>query len=254
MTDEQKAENENVQATDGTESPAVEPKEQPEVAPAEETPQEEPKEVSEVTEEVKEEAKPEVKPVEKRIHKLVDERDRERERAESLARQVEELTGQITGNQGVSPQQYTPTVQPGTEVTPEQYQADIARQADAIVQMRLNQERIVNTINKEAAEAMKLNPELDPTSEVFDKELSDTIVEAVKAQVQVNPSASVKKLVNQMMKPYRRSIEKKVAETTETITKQVSESALRPSQVKPQEKPFDQLTPKEMEEKLGIVW
>jgi len=250
MLDEQTVENEAV-VVSPTESPTVKEEATAEIPSTEIAPKEESEQVSEVNEsEV--ELKPEVKPVEKRIHKLVDERDRERARAESLAKQVEDLTNQFTG-QNQSFTTNPTTIEPGAEVTQEQYQADVARQADAIVQIRLNQERIVNNINKEALDSMTAHPELDPSSDVFDKELSDTIVESVKAQIQVNPAASVKKLVNHMMKPYRRSIEQKVAETTETITKQVSESALRPSQVKTLDKPFDKLSTEEMEARLGTV-
>jgi hypothetical protein len=192
-----------------------------------------------------------VKPVEKRIHKLVDERDRERERAESLARQVEALTDQLSGQPQASMPQST--LEPGAEITPEQYRADVARQAQAITQMELQKERIINRVNKEAMESMKAHPELDPSSDSFDKELSDTVSETVKAQFLANPNASVTRLVNQMMKPYRKAVDKKVAQQTEVITKQASESAIRPSQVKVGETPFEKLSQKEMEEKLGIV-
>lgn len=240
MDDEQKAVN-DVPVADSTESPAVEPA-APETPPAEEE-----KTESEVTE------SKEVKPVEKRIHKLVDERDREKAKAESLAKQVEELTAQISGQpQGVYPQQ--PIVEPGAEVTPEQYKEDIVRQAQAITQLEIQKERMINRVNQEAIESMRNHPELDPDSDVFDKELSDMVVESVKSQILSNPNASPKKLINKIMQPYRKAIEQKVAATTETITKQVSESAARPTQVKVVEKPFDQLSEREMEEKLGSVW
>jgi hypothetical protein len=119
--------------------------------------------------------------------------------------------------------------------------------------MELQKERIINRVNKEAMESMKAHPELDPSSDSFDKELSDTVSETVKAQFLANPNASVTRLVNQMMKPYRKAVDKKVAQQTEVITKQASESAIRPSQVKVGETPFEKLSQKEMEEKLGIV-
>lgn len=252
MVDEQQAESINLEAENKvvesppTEKQAVPPTEEPKIE-TEEVKTEEPK----VTEEGLKSS--EAKPVEKRIHKLVDERNREREEKESLARQVEELTAQLSGQ----PQEFTPNypaIEPGAEVTQDQYKADVVRTAQSIAQMEVNKERIVNNINKEAQESMTDHPELNPKSEVFDKELSDTITESVRAQIQVNPTASVKKLVNNLMKPYRRSVEKKVAETTEAVVKQVSESALRPSQVKGQEKPFEELSIKEMENKIGVVY
>jgi hypothetical protein len=208
-------------------------------------------EVSEVKEEVSEVTEP--KPVEKRIHKLVDERNREREEKESLARQVEELTAQLS-SQPQSVNSSLPTIEPGAEVTQDQYKRDIVQTAQSIAQIEIQKERILDRINKEANESIADHPELNPKSEVFDKELSDTITESVRAQIQVNPTASVKKLVNNLMKPYRRAVDKKVAEETATVAKQVVETALRPSQVKSVEKPFSDLSVEEMEKRLPITY
>lgn len=248
MVDEQQVENVTpVAETEVVESPTTEEKTvQPtEVTEAPKAPE------TEVKEEGQKVAEP--KPVEKRIHKLVDERNREREEKESLARQVEELTAQLSGGQG-NTSQYTPQIEPGAEVTQDQYKQDVVRTAQSIAQLEVAKERLIDRINKEASESMSTHPELDPKSEVFDKELSDTITESVRAQIQVNPSASVKKLVNNLMKPYRHSVEKKVAEETANVARQVSESALRPTQVKATEKPFNELSEKEMEASLGVVY
>lgn len=252
MVDEQQAENVTpVADTEVVESP---PTEEKTVPPTEEVKVETEKVETPATE-VKEEGQKvtEPKPVEKRIHKLVDERDRIREEKESLARQVEDLTARLSSQ----PREFTPnypTVEPGAEITREQYEADVIRKAHDAAFLEVQKERVIDKINKEAQESMATHPELDPKSEVFDKDLSDTITESVRAQIQVNPTASVKTLVNRLMKPYRRSVEKQVAETTATVAKQAAESALRPSQVKTTEKPFEELTPQEMEKKLGVVY
>lgn len=254
MVDEQQAENQiPVAETEVTESPTVEEKTVPEASEAEvETPKKEETVEPEAEKEVPEKVT-EAKPVEKRIHKLVDERNRERQEKESLARQVEELTTILSGQpQGVTP--YNPTVEPGAEVTPDQYKRDVVRTAQSIAQLEVQKERIINQINKEAQESVTEYPELNPKSEVFDKELSDTITESVRAQIQINPTASVKKLVNRLMKPYHRSVDKKVAETTEQVAKQASESALRPSQVKAVEKPLEDMSLEEIEKKVGVVY
>jgi len=198
--------------------------------------------------------KSELKPVEKRIHKLVDERDQERARADSLSQQVDDLLARLNESTPAVTPPSPFTVEPGSEVTPEQYKEDVVRTAQSIAQLEVQKQRIVDTIQKESHELMQTYPVLNPDSDAYDKELSDMITEAVKAQIQVNPTASVKKLGEKLMKPYTRAVEKKVAETAETITKQVSESALRPTQVKPGEKPFEDLSIPEMEEKLGKVY
>jgi hypothetical protein len=56
------------------------------------------------------------------------------------------------------------------------------------------------------------------------------------------------------MKPYRRSVEKQAKGQAETITKQVSQQAMRPTQDQEQEKPFSELSIDEMEKKLGKVY
>lgn len=245
---------ENIDAgeqTSVTESPAVEAKVTPEV----ETPKSEAPNVEAPVEEAqpKVSEEPKLKPVEKRIHKLVDKVKEAEQERDSLAKQVEDLTFQLSGGQA-NTQQYQPTIEPGAEVTQDQYKADVVRTAQSIAQLEVQKQRLVDTINREASESMSDYPELNPKSEMFDKELSEMIVDSVKAQIQANPSASVKKLVNQMMKPYRKAVEKQVAESQATITKQVAETALRPSQVQGSEKKFEDKSIEEMEKELGIVY
>ncbi len=185
-----------------------------------------------------------------RIRELVQERDVEREKASSLAKQLEELT------QGVTPpaQQPQSQVQPGSEVTPEQYQADVTRTADALVQLRLHQQKTIDRINSEASEAIRTYPELDPESESFDKELSNTVSEATLAMVRVNPQVSVKQFVNKLMKPYQASLNKAVGKESENIAKQVSQTALRPTSVPSADKKAEDMTVEELEKKLPSTW
>ena len=55
------------------------------------------------------------------------------------------------------------------------------------------------------------------------------------------------------MKPYNRAVAKEVGKVTENIAKQVSETALRPTQIATSEKKFEELSIKEMEKQLGVV-
>lgn len=252
MDEEQQAVNENLVAdTEVVESPpteqkTVQPTEEAKVEPAENANETKVTEVKEEGQKVTE------KPVERRIHKLVEERNRERDEKESLAKQVEDLTTQLSGGQAIT--QYQPTIEPGAEVTQDQYKEDVVRTAQSIAQLEVAKERLIEKINKEALESMSENPELNPQHELFDKELSDTITDSVRAQIQINPNASVKTFVSRLMKPYRRSVEKKVAENQETIVRQASETAMRPSQVKTVEKSFSEFSEEEMEERLGVTY
>lgn len=173
-------------------------------------------------------------------------------KAESLSQRLAELTGSVESREQLS--QYRPQVEPGSEISPEQYQADVLRTADSIVALRLKQQEAVNRINSESGEAMKQYPELDPESESFDKELSDAVIEAVEAKVLANPySASVKSVVDKMMKPYKKAVTNGVGKASEGLAKQVSESALRPTSVQKKEKSAEEKTIEELEEDLGIV-
>ena len=169
------------------------------------------------------------------------------EKAQSLAEKVAELTG------SVEPQQYVPQVAPGMEVSEEQYQNDVARSADSIVQLRMKQKEVLDRVNDESRDAIKTYPQLDPSSGEFDKELSESISTATLAMISRTPTASVSKFVSSLMKPYLRSVAKGVGEAQGEMTKQVTQAALRPTTVKAKEKTTDEMSIKELEQKLGVV-
>jgi len=176
--------------------------------------------------------------------------------AEERAKSLAEKLGELTGSEEPLPLQgpYQPQVMPGEEISLDQYKQDVMRTADSLVQIRIKQQDAINRINNEANEVIKEYPQLDPDSKEFDQELSDSVTAAVEAQVRANPyKASPKQLVAKMMKPYKRAVTKQVGQVTENIAKQVSETATRPTGVASSEKKFEELSIKEMEEKLGVV-
>ena len=174
-------------------------------------------------------------------------------KAQSLVGRLAEITGSIEPRTDFN-QSYRPAVEPGAEISPEQYQQDVMRTADSLVTLRINQERTLNRINSEANEALRSYSELDPESDNFNRELSDTVTEAVEAHIRANPyQASVKRFVDKLMKPYQRAVTKEVGKATENLAKQVSETAVRPTAMSKTEKPFEELSIKEMEKKLGVV-
>jgi hypothetical protein len=210
---------------------------------------------TESTEDVEVEAEPEGegrKTANSRIRELVAEKKiaeekalEERTKAESLEDQMRKFTAQNVPS-------YQPTMTPaeGEELTVE----NVLRQADAIAQIRVAQANNLNRIQAEAQEAIKKYPELDPQSDSFDADLSEAVSKATLAQVNSYPTSSVKEFVDSLIKPYRRSVDKQVAGQKETIAKQVSQQATRPTQVQEQEKPFSELSIEEMEKKLGVVY
>lgn len=167
----------------------------------------------------------------------------------SLKQRLEEITGT-----GYDPAPYIPQVVPGQEVSPEQYRQDVSRTADALVNLRIKQNEAVNRINNESAEVIRAFPELDPESDKFNKDLSESISEATEAFVRQNPySASVKQFVTKLMKPYKGAVAKEVGQAQENLAKQVSQSALKPTSVHKQDKSPEEMTTKELEARLGVV-
>lgn len=174
------------------------------------------------------------------------------ERANTLAQRLKELTGSDEPTEYNTP--FSPQVEPGTEISPDQYKQDVMRTADSLVNLRLKQQAAINQINSDSIEALRNYPELDPDSDSFNKELSDSVTEAVEAHVKASPyKSNVKQFVDRMMKPYKAAVSREVGQTTEKLAKQVSEAALRPTSIKQTEKRLDDKTVAELESELGIV-
>lgn len=130
----------------------------------------------------------------------------------------------------------------------------ILQQASANANLMQKQSEAINRINSEASEMIRAYPELDPDHESFNKELSDTIAEAVEAHVRANPyTASVKQFTARLMKPYQGAVTKEVGKATENIARQVSQAALRPTSVRNTEKTASEKSIAELEQELGIV-
>ena len=152
------------------------------------------------------------------------------EKAKGLEQQLAELTGSVEPQAPSA--QYTPQVEAGVEITPEQYKEDVLKTAQTMVDLKIKQSEAVSRINNEANQVVQIYPQLDPDSDSYDKELSESVTEATLAYVKANPyTASPKKFVEKLMKPYLRAVTKEVGKATETIARQVSEAAARPTSV-----------------------
>lgn len=202
-----------------------------------------------------------------RVRELVKERDTEKAKAQSLAEKMAELTGSVEPQAGIPQPSYTPPesepiVAPGEELDAAELERRlqvreqrILQRADALATIRTKQQDAINRVNNEAVEAIRDYPELDPESDSFDEELSESVTEAVEAHVKANPySASVKNVVGKLMKPYKRAVTKEVGKAKENLAKQVSQAALKPTSIKPKGKSVDDMSTDELEEKLGVVY
>ena len=187
-----------------------------------------------------------------RIRELNDKAKAAEARAESMAEKLEKLTGSVEPSENNTP--YQSRVTPGAEITPDQYKQDVRRTADSLVNLRLKQHESIGRIKSESQEAIKKYSLLDPDSENFNEDLSDSVYEAVEAKVRANPySVSVGKFVDKLMKPYTMALNKEVGKATETIAKQVSEAALKPTATRIQATKAEDKSIEQLEEELGII-
>ncbi len=185
-----------------------------------------------------------------RIRELNAEKKEFKEKYESLSDQMAKLTG-VSPESSQTPQQ--PPMQTEGTVTPEQYEQDVLRKADYLVQLRIKQQTNIDRVNREANDLTSSYKQLDPNHENFDKELSESISEAALSYVKANPTGSVKRFVDNLMKPYLRSISKEVGEAEEHLARQVSEAALKPTLVAAKEKQVEEMSIKELEDRLGVT-
>lgn len=188
-----------------------------------------------------------------RIREVTADKNREKERADSLQAKLAELTGSVEPQVPQTP--YTPQVESGAELTPEQYKQDVLKTAESLVTLKVKQSEAINRINNEAQEAIRKYPQLDPDSDQFDIELSESITEATQAYVKSSPyTASPLKFVDKMMKPYQRSVSREVGKASENIARQVSQAAVRPTSVSVKtEKTYQDKSIKELEAELGVI-
>jgi len=169
-------------------------------------------------------------------------------KAQSLADRIAELTG------SVEPTQYEPQITPGAEVSEDQYRQDLMRTANSIVEIKIKQSEAAARHTNEANDSLRRYPQLDPQSNDFDQELSDTVTEATEAYVSKSPyTASISKFVDRLMKPYQKAITKEVGKEKETLAKQVSQTALRPTSIRSEDKKIEDKSIAELEEELGII-
>ena len=184
-------------------------------------------------------------------------------KAQSLAEKLAELTsGSTTGDFQMpqyNPQE--PLIAAGEEIDVNELnkrqserEAKILQQMRAEAEMGRKQSEAFGRINNEALDSVRKYPELDPDSDSYNSELSETVTEAVEAYVKANPySASVLKFVDKLMKPYKGAVTKEVGEASENLAKQVSQGALKPTSIRKVEKTAREKTIEELEQELGIV-
>lgn len=225
----------------------------------------EPQEETESKEEPVQDEKPEKsgKSAQSRIRELNTEKKEAERRAleaerreKSLAEKMAELTGRFSpAGTGIPYAQPTePQVNEDGTIDAESFRKQVLAEAANMYEVRSLQERNLERINKESQQVMTTYKQLNPDSEQYDSDLSESIYEATEAFVRANPTGSVTKYVEKLMKPYQRSIEREVGEQAKTIAQQAADRGLRPTVSPKGEKRFEELSLEEMEQRLGKVY
>ncbi len=225
--------NQDVQA-DVTESPSVEA----EAAPAE---------APQVQEELKAEPKPRNN-ASSRIRELVDEKKQlaaERDNYAQLLQQAQNM--QIPDN--ISEDQLRAL----------QVDAGYATAKVQELERKLAFQEFTKEVDSVEQQYSELNPESEDYNEPLAKALSEAYEEGFVVKDQngrfVGTKKSLKDFTSQMLEAYRTAATKEVARTKAAIDRQVAEAAVTPQSTNQsnEAKPFESLSIKEMEERLGIV-
>lgn len=137
-------------------------------------------------------------------------------------------------------EQHQPLVQPGQELTPEEYEQHIVAKANAIVELQMSRyqqqmaqqrkaEEAALKLDKETQEIESKYGELNPDSEHYNEKLSERIIKQVKRELSRNPYASVKEIVEDLMAIREDGRNRGASEVTESTIRQMSEGAVTPS-------------------------
>lgn len=182
--------------------------------------------------------------------------------AASLRARLAELTQRGSGGGYNTPpyKPLEPLVNPGEEVTLEELnrrQAEreqkLLSQAAQIGNLQAQQALTLERINREAKELTRKYDVLDPNSDHFDRDLSDSVTEAAEAYVRANPTKSLEEFVDKQMRLFKRAERKQAKAEKAEVSKQQSQTAVRPTTTKPEDKKFEDLSIAEMEAKLGYA-
>ncbi len=166
-----------------------------------------PVEAQEETPQETETEAPKKKSAEARIRELDAKAKSATSQVQSLKDQLAELTGPAVPQTATPYNPQEQVIHPGEEIDGVEFnkrlqdrEARILAQAEARAELRTRQVESINRINNEATQTIQAYPELDPDSESFDKELSDSVTEATIAYVRNNPYSASPKAFSQNIK------------------------------------------------------
>lgn len=174
-----------------------------------------------------------------------------------MSDKIRQLSEQQQFNQPVEP----PGIPLNQEVTYDQYQAEVSRQAQALTEIKLQQFRQEQQV-KERAETFDRDvdyierkfPELNEDSNKYDPKLSEKIAGMYERLSAKNPQVRLRDIVRDVMDIADRKSARTSAKVTAAVAKQSAETAVQTqTTTKPGKKDFAELSIKEMEQQLGVV-
>lgn len=154
-------------------------------------------------------------------------------------------------------------VEPGAEITQEQYQQHIEQVAQEMaaaqvsayqlqVQDRLNRQQQAIALNDDINYLKNKYPELDQSNANYSYELDKLIGQIVENTIAVNP-ALVKSTVDGVMQLRQQSLQAGQSRASAELNQQRSQGALIPSASNAEPVDVNKLSLSQLEEKLGIV-
>lgn len=122
-----------------------------------------------------------------------------------------------------------------SEITPEQYQADVAKKAQQVVKLTLSQEREVQRRQEaqkhflEDYRQVRSNPLFDEESPEYDSELDQMVGDYYEIMLQKDPSTRLTDIVDKFVKQREKGQESARKERINKVAKQASQQALAPT-------------------------
>lgn len=151
----------------------------------------------------------------------------------SKVRQLEEAQGQgLSGAASLPPaENVLPWQQPvpgPREVTEEQYRQELTREAEMVVQARMAQYERKQKLREEVRNLEQVYDELNPESETYNEELSNTLGDQFKKVLKGDPSASLQEYVDRIMALRESGKVAGKSEVTAKVLQQAANQAVPP--------------------------
>ena len=189
--------------------------------------------------------------------------ERKPSRAERRIRELSEEVKRLKQQPDLSPfqQPQAPQVEPGGELTVEQYQQHVAQQADAIASLRVQQQLQQYEATKNFESDIELlpqkYPELDETSPEYNPVLVEKVSEAFKARAfngnQVDPSVRLADVAKDYVDVARAAAKKSSADMKNAVAASADTSAIKPTATPSENKSASDMSIEELEQKYGFA-